>query len=140
MILFLDDERMFIESYVEALEEAGYAVRLERNIARALEFFEAHTEDVDLVILDIMFPILGDVPKGIDETKIKGGLRAGEEVLRIMNGISGGRAVPKVILTNVQSDDFFGRYRSSPEVRKCLRKRETLPSDLVKIVAAIIKH
>lgn len=139
MILFIDDEKMFNESYIEALEEEGYQVQFERNVARGLEFFRNKTSDCDLVILDIMFATPNSLPEGTDESKIMGGLRTGEELLRLMNATPDGKKVAKIILTNVTAADFHEKYASSKDVLGCFKKRDTLPSKLVELVGQAIK-
>lgn len=138
MILFVDDEKMFNESYVEALVEAKYIVEFEQNIVRALDFFKSRRRELELVIMDIMFSLFGSIPPDIDESKIEGGLRVGEEVLRLMNDSPDGRKIPKIILTNVTAEDFHAKYASSENVVGCYKKRETLPSELVEIVKGIL--
>lgn len=140
MILFIDDEKMFNESYVEALEEEGFQVQFEHNIAGGLDFFTSKMGEVNLVILDIMFATPGLMPEGIDKSKIMGGLRTGEELLRLMNATPGGREIPKIILTNVDAEDFHTKYTSSEEVAGCFRKRDTLPSKLAEIVNDILQE
>lgn len=140
MILFVDDEKMFNESYVEALVEAKYIVEFEQNILRALNFFKSRSRELELVIMDIMFSLFGSIPPDIDESKIEGGLRVGEEVLRLMNDTPDGRKIPKIILTNVTAEDFHSKYASSENVVGCYKKRETLPSELVEIVKGILSR
>lgn len=138
MILFWEDEKMFNLSYLEALEEAGYNVDFEKSILGGLEFFKQHLEEIELVILDIMFsPVV--VPAGMDESKIMGGRRVGEELLRLIDKVPGGNRIPKIILTNVVAQEFHNRYASSNQVRKCLRKRDVLPSQLVSAVQEILE-
>lgn len=138
MILFIEDERMYNESYVEALRGAGYKVEFEHNLQRGLVFFKERMNEIELVIIDVMFPITGSLPRGMDESKIQGGLRTGEEVLRLLNDTPEGRKISKIFLTNVQAEDFHEKYKSSDEVQGCYRKRDVLPSDLVGIVKGIL--
>ena len=140
MILFIDDEKMFNESYVEALEGQGYDVRFEPNVAPALDFFRENMGEGDIVILDIMFATPNSLPEGVDKSNTVDGLRTGEEVLRLMNSTPRGRKVAKIILTNVAADDFHTKYGSSGDVQACLRKRDTLPSRLVEIVKSILRR
>ncbi len=139
MILFIDDEKMFNESYVESLKEAKYDVLFEQNPARGLEIFNSRMNEIDLVIMDIMFAMPISLPPEIDESKIMDGLRTGEEFLRLMNATPDGKKIPKIILTNVADESFHAKYTSSDEVKGCYRKRDTLPSELVEIVKRILQ-
>jgi len=139
MILFLDDEMMFNESYIEALVEAGFEVEFHREIGKGLAYFQDHLRDIELVILDIMFAVTGKLPTAIDVTKTQNGLRTGEEILRIMNMSPAGKSVPKMILTNVAADDFYEKSAASKEVLGWYRKRDVLPSELVEIVTNHLK-
>lgn len=138
MILFVDDELMFNENYVEALQEAGYQVHYVGDIEQALAFFRENMSRIRLVVLDIMFAMPNLVPAGIDEEQIMGGRRAGVEMLRLMNTTDTGRSIPKMILTNVMAPKIHDHFASSDEVKRCLRKRDTLPSQLVDIVNSLI--
>ncbi len=139
MILFVDDEKMYSESYVEALEEAGYEIRFELLIDEGLNFFKDNISKLDLVILDVMFSITGKLPPEIDRTKIKRGLRAGREILRAMNEIPGGKEIPKIFLTNILDEEFHKAFRNSSEVKACLRKRDISTIKLVEIVTKILR-
>lgn len=139
MILFIDDEKMFNESYVEALKEEGYNVLFEQNLTRGLEIFNERMNEIELVIMDIMFTLQTSLPPGIDESKIQGGLRTGVEAIRLMNSTSNGKTIPKIIFTNVADEEFHRKYSSSDEVKGSYRKRDTLPSELVEIVKRILQ-
>jgi CheY-like chemotaxis protein len=139
MILFIDDEKMFNESYVEALKEEGYDVLFEQNLTRGLEIFSKRMSEIELVIMDIMFAMTTSLPLGIDKSKIQGGLRTGVEAIRLMNLTPDGKKVPKIILTNVADEEFHRKYSTSDEVKGCYRKRDTLSPELVEIVKRILK-
>jgi CheY-like chemotaxis protein len=139
MILFIDDEKMFNESYVEALQEAGYNVLFEQNLARGIEIFNNRRKEVELIIMDIMFAMPITFPPGMDKSKIMDGLRIGEEAIRLMNSTPEGKEIPKIILTNIAAEDFHIKHSSSEDVKGCFRKRDTLPSRLVEIVRQILQ-
>src|SRR5690242_19172073 len=56
MILFVDDERRHISSYVTELEELGYIVICENSVDQALHFLDKNRSNLKLLILDIMMP------------------------------------------------------------------------------------
>jgi len=58
-ILLVDDEEYIIETGKEVLETLGYQVLTATNGQQAVAIFEAHPEDIDLCIFDIVMPVLG---------------------------------------------------------------------------------
>ncbi len=138
MILFIDDELMFNESYKEALEEAGFSVYFEQDVQKAVQFFRDKMEQIKLVILDIMMPLPEELTISIDKSKTQNGMRTGEEVLSLLNETEKGKSITKIILTNVSDQEFLTKYSSSDEVAGIYRKRETLPSELVTLAKTLI--
>jgi PAS domain S-box-containing protein len=59
VILVVDDDEVIGNIICEALEEHGYRTLGARDGVEALEVFEAHQGEVDLVILDMVMPRLG---------------------------------------------------------------------------------
>ena len=57
MILFVDDEERWIRVFMEELRRFGYDVHLETSVDRALGFFRANSDEIQLVVLDIMIPM-----------------------------------------------------------------------------------
>ncbi len=55
-ILLVDDESTIVEVCAELLISLGYNVLQARNGRAALEIFEVHKEEIDLVILDMIMP------------------------------------------------------------------------------------
>ncbi len=55
-ILVVDDETVLLETIVYNLEQAGYQVFTAADGASALE--AAHRERPDLIILDLMLPVI----------------------------------------------------------------------------------
>jgi CheY-like chemotaxis protein len=136
LILFVDDEKMFVESYVEALNEAGYEVLYESHLDRALTLFKKHLRELQVIILDIMFAGVAEDSKLIQ--KMDNGMRAGEALLGAIREIRGSRRVPKIILTNVMKEDFEAKYAEQEDIVRCLKKHDVLPSKLVEIVREVI--
>jgi len=58
LILLADDEQHIIETGQAVLEELGYRVLIARDGQQAVELFEAHSEDIDLCIFDVVMPVL----------------------------------------------------------------------------------
>lgn len=68
MILFVDDERFFVNGYVEALMDAGFEVEFQKSVVEAMRFFKEHESEITLVITDVMMPPRGafDADEGPD--------------------------------------------------------------------------
>lgn len=55
MILFVDDDRIYIRDYLEELSDA-YDVRHEHSIDRAFDFIIENSHQIKLLVLDMMIP------------------------------------------------------------------------------------
>ena len=62
-ILLVDDEKAILEACASMLERLGYRVMVARGGNEAIEIYQKHQAEIDLVILDIIMPDLsgGDV-------------------------------------------------------------------------------
>ena len=58
-VLFVDDEDVVREMASEIIKELGYSVITARDGQEALEYYQTHSDDIDLVVLDIIMPRLG---------------------------------------------------------------------------------
>jgi CheY-like chemotaxis protein len=58
MILFIDDDAIYIQDYLDELEELPekYPVYHERSIDKAFEFIVKNSQDIKLLVLDMMIP------------------------------------------------------------------------------------
>jgi len=57
-ILFADDQQQVLTTGEEVLKSLGYRVLTATDGQQAVELFEAHTEEIDLCILDIIMPVM----------------------------------------------------------------------------------
>jgi len=60
-ILLADDEPSLLEVIQQALEIIGYRVLTAKNGQEALEVFKAHSDVIDLALLDVVMPLMGGV-------------------------------------------------------------------------------
>ena len=60
-ILLADDEEPLLIATCEVLESLGYKVFTSMDGQQAVDIYEAHEEEIDLVLLDIVMPKLGGV-------------------------------------------------------------------------------
>jgi CheY-like chemotaxis protein len=58
-ILLVDDEEMVLESGEELLNHLGYEVLLAENGKEALELYKQNRDKIDLVLLDMVMPVMG---------------------------------------------------------------------------------
>lgn len=90
-ILLVDDEYDIQEIVAEILEDAGYRVLVAKNGREALERLEK--DKVDLIILDIMMPIMSG-PEVVKELRRRYGEDSLPPILMISAGTEG-RAVAR---------------------------------------------
>ncbi len=58
-ILLVDDEEMVLEIGQRILERLGYIVFKARNGRQALDVYKKHRDRIDLIILDVIMPVMG---------------------------------------------------------------------------------
>ena len=59
MILLVDDQQQITDTGKEVLESIGYKVLIATNGQHAIELFKANINEIDLVILDVVMPVMG---------------------------------------------------------------------------------
>ena len=58
-VLLVDDEKMFLEVGEELLTHLGYEVLLAENGRETLELYKKNQDKIDLVLLDMVMPVMG---------------------------------------------------------------------------------
>ena len=58
-VLLVDDEEMVLEAGKELLDHLGYEVLLAENGREALELYKKNLDKIDLVLLDMVMPVMG---------------------------------------------------------------------------------
>jgi two-component system, cell cycle sensor histidine kinase and response regulator CckA len=58
-VLLVDDEEMVLEAGKELLNHLGYEVLLAENGREALELYKKNQDKIDLVLLDMVMPVMG---------------------------------------------------------------------------------
>jgi len=58
LILLVDDDACIVETGQEVLEMLGYRVVVARDGQQAVDMFTAHREDIALIILDLVMPVM----------------------------------------------------------------------------------
>ncbi len=129
MILFVDDERRRMSSYVEAIELSNHQVIFESNVDDALGFFEKNCEQLKLLILDVMMPI----GNSFDDERADNGLRTGicfYQKVRKLNP-----SIPVIIFTNFRNNELTNIQSEKTSV---FHKDGILPFELASNVDRIL--
>ena len=129
MILFVDDEPFYVDSYVDDLKDAGFDVLSQKRIAAAMKAFEEQQAQVDLIIIDIIMPSDGVV----DDTQ--GDLRTGFAFFDWVRHRSPN--LPVIVLTNASASDVDQKFVAQPRCR-LVRKDQCLPFELVQHVQELL--
>lgn len=135
MILFVDDEVRHTASYRQELELAlpHYDVVFHSDVDKALHFFEANVDQIELLILDIMM-LPGRSFEGQDTML---GLRTG---LRFYEKVRQARpTLPVIISTNVM-DPKVEEYFSKESWCVFLRKDDYFPSEFAEEVEKALER
>ena len=131
MILFIDDEPHYIETYVDELKLSGFEVTVCKDVDSAIAFVQGCLAKVDVCILDIMMPP-GNAFKS-DETQM--GLRTGVRVYdRLRQQVPD---VPIIVLTNISAGDIERKFVKDGNCR-LLRKDQCLPFELAEQVRQVV--
>ena len=100
MILFVDDEKRRMSSYVDELEFSNYHVDFKSDIDSALAALEQKQDQIELLILDIMMPI----GKNFSDIQNNNGLRTGVFFYRKIRQQNA--TLPIIIFTNVSDKNL----------------------------------
>ncbi|GAV21459.1 two-component system, cell cycle sensor histidine kinase and response regulator CckA [Mariprofundus micogutta] len=60
-ILLVDDQQQITDTGKEVLESLGYHVLIAADGQQALNLFEAHLDEIDLIIIDVVMPVMGGI-------------------------------------------------------------------------------
>ena len=118
-ILVVDDEAVLLETLAYNLEQAGYQVSTAADGASALE--AAHREKPDLIILDLMLPV-------IDGLEVCRRLRREDDTAGILILMLTAKSdeIDKVVGLEVGADDYvtkpFSRHELLARVKALLRR------------------
>ena|SRR5712691_788518 len=136
MILFVDDEPRYVDSYVQELKMSGFDVSLQTSADSAFKFLEENkgkTEPLvlDLMIVDVMMPS----GKTLKDANTQDGLRTGVRLYERMRAQL--PDLPVLVLTNVSDPEV---ERMFAKERNCLflRKDQCLPFELAERIKELI--
>lgn len=76
LVLLVDDEEIMQELGRDLLEEHGYRVMVASDGLEALELYNQHNQEIDLVILDMLMPRLDGGQTYLEMKKVNSGIKA----------------------------------------------------------------
>ncbi len=127
MIFFVDDDRRYIKDYVEEVESRNYYVKHEHNIDNAFKLVTEHSQDIQLLVMDIMMPS----GKLLNERDNENGKRAGILFIKAIEERIGEINFPLIIFTHVSIDNLDDRYQK-------YQKEDYTPSEFADKIEQII--
>jgi len=131
MILFVDDERRRVSSYVEELEDSGYTIEFQTKVDDAWNYFEEHVDEIELLILDIMM----SPGRAFQDEDTDGGLRTGVHFYERVRD----RApyLPVMVFTNASPEAMTERFRGE---ENCwyMPKTDYLPYEIAREIRRIL--
>ncbi|MCL4529064.1 MAG: response regulator [Chloroflexi bacterium] len=133
VILYADDDRWFIQPFVEVLEDYGYKVIQATTGSEVIGMFSK--EKIDLLILDILMP----AGEGLADTDH--GRRTGVRVAEILRREMKSK-VPIIYLTVVSDQDLLNRINDIETEAGLIPKiliKPVLPTDLAQKVDNILE-
>lgn len=133
MILFVDDERRYVDGYVEELRLSGFTVEYRKTVDAAHKFLVENLPQIDLLVLDIMMPP-GEL---LQEAQTNHGLRTGVRFFEQVRQLA--PVLPVIILTNVTDEQVKEQLQQEPF---CwfIRKEDCFPFELAEEVQRILSE
>ncbi|MBW2568153.1 MAG: response regulator [Deltaproteobacteria bacterium] len=114
-ILVVDDEEIIRTMLQEVLESLGYNILLADNGESALNLYREHSDDIDLVIIDMIMPIMGGEKTYSELKKIDPDIKA-----ILSSGFSEDAVVQEILRAGVNG--FIHKPFTIAELSKKVRK------------------
>ena len=134
MILFVDDERRIMDSYLQylrmTLSPEGYEVEFLSDVNEGVDFFDKNRESIDLVILDIMMP-----PGRFGSERTNGGLKTGMAFYEHIRERTSD--LPIIIFTNFLENEVDERFKRDSKC-KFLQKVNYDLKDFLLVVKKVL--
>jgi len=132
MILFIDDEYRRVKPYIEELELSGYHPEFKDNLDDALNFWKEHTQEIKLIVLDLMMPIGNDFDESAQQ-EAEFGLKTG---IYFYNKYLKSQDIPVILFTHLADP----KITDKEDNQVCLiKKLDYLPYEFVQKVESILK-
>ena len=130
MILFLDDEKWYLQSYLEELEMRKLKVVFTSEVKEAHKLLGENAGQIELMILDVMMP-LEDESETQPDSGLSTGIRVYEKVRQKY------QTLPIIIFTN-DSDGMVEERFSKEDNCWFMKKDDYLPFELADEVEKIL--
>ncbi len=149
MILYIDDEPRYIESFVQELEyEFGEdSIQFEEKIDKAIEFFKRNSKQIKIIILDNMMP----TGKTFKDKPTNEGLFTGLFFYELIR--ESAPNLPIIIFTNTSKeyiradvnddvDKIFNQIELDEDRKKALflQKENIFPHELVEKINELMNY
>jgi len=139
MILMYEDEKYYIEEYIEKLRESGFIVQILDNAKEFLQRAGENLKNIRLFIIDLMVFGPGNEFYG---RNTNGGSNSGlillDEIEKLEKSKTVSNHIPIIIFTNRKGPVFEEASRNR-RVTRAIRKSDVLPSEFIKIVKEIVE-
>ncbi len=135
MILFVDDEKQYVENVISEMELLDLVVRFCSSVDEALQVLSEHGTKVEVIILDVMMPHGASFTASETEDNMQTGLQF---LARIR---SSGIGVHVVLLTNLEPgrapvDEYALRYPPCTVIRK----RDKWSFEIAQSIRELVKN
>lgn len=131
MILFVEDEPFYTESFREEFEDQGYKIELKRSVEEAWVFLEQNGAGVEFLLLDVMMRDPGLAGSAGSKDFMRTGVRFFERVRARFP------TLPIGVFTNV-SDENVEKFFAEQAYCWFLPKTDYLPDELVERVKELL--
>lgn len=131
MILFIDDEKRYMENYVDELQRAGFTVDFRTDVDSGLAFLNQNKDRIRLLVLDLMMPPGNSFKNENTEMGLRTGVRFYENVRMESPDLM------VVVLTNVSDQRIMERFENEQHCH-FLRKEDYLPFEFAEEVMRIL--
>jgi len=115
-ILLVDDEEFLLDAIRDALEELGYNVLTAANGQEAVETFKAYNGSIDLVLLDVVMPIMGGVAAAKCMREIQPDIK-----LLFSSGYNKEQSLDKGL--DAEVEDILAKPMSIPDISLAIRHK-----------------
>jgi DNA-binding response OmpR family regulator len=130
-ILFIDDEKRRMDSFAMELQLSGNEVIFCDQVDTAWSYFENHSDEIKLIVLDIMMPH-GDL---FEEDSTDDGLRTGSLLYERIR--ENKPDMPVVIFTNVSDEEVADGFRLETNCLY-LQKKDYYPNEFVREIEKLM--
>ena len=131
-ILWVDDEKHFMSSYLDALfDSSEFTVEFVDEAEHAVSLIESGDFVPDVFVWDLIMP-----PGSLSLAETDRGLRTGSIVFRIFRRTY--PSIPAILFTNVTDVGILDRYSDPDGLSWAWSKRDFYPSEFIDRIRSIL--